>query len=129
MDLFFIIYNMEGGGLMNFSWLKMIGRVLLNETVMEPLIAVLIGMGVNAYAKNRRYKIAMDITADVVDYIEENYKKWGIKGSEKMDKFLEIFGKEYEKQMGKKPKKLDFETARIRAEARVQRARREGKPK
>ena len=27
----------------------------------------------------------MDITTDIVDYIEENYEEWGIKGSEKMD--------------------------------------------
>jgi len=114
---------------MNFGWLKFIGKVITNEAVMEPLIALLLGIGVNAYAKNRRYQIAMDITADVVDYIEEHYKEWGIKGSEKMDKFLEVFQQEYKKHFGKKPKEEELETARIRAEALVQRARRSIPPK
>lgn len=112
---------------MDFAWIKFIFNILTNEAVMEPLIAVILGYGVNAYAKNRRYRVIMDITADIVDYIEENYKDWGIKGSEKMDKFLEIFAKEYRKQMGKKPKDVEVETARLRAEAIVQRARRAGK--
>ena len=109
---------------MDFTWLKFVVNILTNEAVMEPLIAVILGYGVNAYSKNRRYRVIMDITADVVDYIEENYKEWGIKGNEKMDKFLETFVKEYRKQMGKKPKDIEVETARLRAEAIVQRARR-----
>lgn len=109
---------------MDWAWLRFIVNVLTNEAVMEPLIAVILGYGVNVYAKNRRFKIIMDVTADLVDYIEENYKEWGIKGSEKMDKFLDLFVKEYKKQMGRKPKDIDMETARIRAEAIVQRARR-----
>ncbi|MGI6423959.1 MAG: hypothetical protein ACOX2A_01620 [Tepidanaerobacteraceae bacterium] len=109
---------------MNWAWLNFIVKVITNEAVLEPLIAVLLGYGVNVYAKNRRFRIIMDITADLVDYIEENYKEWGIKGSEKMDKFLDLFVKEYKKQMGRKPKDIDMETARIRAEAIVQRARR-----
>ena len=58
----------------------------------------------------------MDITADIVDYIEENYKEWGIQGSQKMDKFLELFVK-VPKTNGSKPKDIHMETARIRAEA------------
>jgi len=111
---------------MNWAWLKFIVNVLTNEAVMEPLIAVILGYGVTAYTKNRRFRIIMDLTADLVDYIEENYKGWGIKGSQKMDKFLELFIKEYKKQMGRKPKDVELETARIRAEALVQRARRTG---
>ncbi|MDI3480641.1 MAG: hypothetical protein PWQ97_296 [Tepidanaerobacteraceae bacterium] len=106
------------------AWLKFIVQVLTNEAVMEPIIAVVLGYGVNAYTKNRRYRIIMDLTADIVDYIEEHYKEWGIKGSAKMDKFMEIFVKEYKKQMGRKPKQIELESARIRAEALVQRARR-----
>ncbi|MDD4569306.1 MAG: hypothetical protein PHE70_04165 [Tepidanaerobacteraceae bacterium] len=109
---------------MNWAWLRFMVNVITNEAVLEPLIAVILGYGVNVYAKNRRFKIIMDVTADIVDYIEENYKDWGIKGSEKMDKFLDLFIKEYKKQMGRKPKDVDLETARIRAEAIVQRARR-----
>jgi len=111
---------------MDWGWLKFVVNVLTNEAVMEPLIAVLLGYGVSAYSKNRRFRIIMDITADIVDYIEEHYKEWGIKGSQKMDKFLELFIKEYKKQMGRKPKDEEIETARIRAEALVQRARRAG---
>jgi len=109
---------------MNWAWLKFIVSVLTNEAVMEPIIAVVLGYGVNAYAKNRRYRVLMDLTADVVDYIEEHYKEWGIKGSAKMTKFMDIFVQEYKKQMGRKPKEIEMETARIRAEALVQRARR-----
>lgn len=109
---------------MNWAWLKFVVNVITNEAVMEPLIAVILGYGVTAYTKNRRFRIIMDLTADIVDYVEENYKEWGIKGSQKMDKFLELFVKEYKKQMGKKPKDVELETARIRAEALVQRARR-----
>jgi hypothetical protein len=71
----------------------------------------------------------MDLTADIVDYIEEHYKEWGIKGSAKMDKFLEIFTEEFKKQLGRKPKEVELSTARIRAEALVQRARRATKNK
>ncbi len=111
---------------MNFGWLKFIFNVITNEAVMEPLIAVILGYGINSYSKNRKYKITMDITADIVDYIEEHYKEWGIKGSEKMDKFLQLFSQEYKKQLGRKPKEVELETARMRAEAIVQRARRSG---
>jgi hypothetical protein len=114
---------------MSWAWLKFIVNVLTNEAVMEPLIAVILGYGVNAYAKNRRYRIIMDLTADIVDYIEEHYKEWGIKGSAKMDKFLEIFTEEFKKQLGRKPKEVELNTARIRAEALVQRARRATKNK
>jgi len=109
---------------MNLSWLKIVVDIVTNEAVMEPLIAVILGYGVNAYAKNRRYRLIMDLSADIVDYIEEHYKEWGIKGNEKMDKFMEIFVKEYHKQMKKNPRDVDLETARIRAEALVHRARR-----
>ena len=112
---------------MNFEWLKFIAKVITNEAVMEPLIAVLLGYGININSKNRRYKIIMDISADIVDYIEEHYKEWGIKGSAKMDKFLEIFSKEYKKQIGRAPGEVELESARIRAEALVQRARRSNK--
>lgn len=117
----------EGGDFLNWGWLNFIKDVFTNELVMEPLIAVILGYGVNMYSKNRKYKIIMDITADVVDYIEEHYKEWGIKGSEKMDKFLEIFAREFKKQLGREPKADDIETAKLRAEALVCRARRDSK--
>ena len=109
---------------MDWALLRFITNVLTNEAVMEPLIALILGFGVNAYAKNRRFRVIMDITADIVDYIEENYEEWGIKGNKKMERFMDLFVKEYRKQMGRKPKDVELETARIRAEALVQRARR-----
>ena len=36
---------------MNFEWLKFIAKVITNEAVMEPLIAVLLGYGINIYSK------------------------------------------------------------------------------
>ena len=36
---------------MNLAWLKFIFNVLTNEAVMEPLIAVILGYGINIYAK------------------------------------------------------------------------------
>jgi hypothetical protein len=119
-----IIDKREGDFFMNFGWLRFVFNVLTNESVLEPIIAILIGYGINAYAKNRKYKITMDITSDIVDYIEEHYKEWDIKGSEKMDKFLDLFSKEFKKQIGKIPKEAELDTARMRAEAIVQRARR-----
>ncbi|ADL08897.1 hypothetical protein [Thermosediminibacter oceani] len=110
---------------MNWAWLRFIGNILTNEAVMEPLIAAVIGYGISVYNKNRRYRIIMDLTADIVDYIEEHYKEWGLKGSAKMDKFIEIFNNEFKKHLGRKPKKEELETAMIRAEALVQRARRD----
>ena len=109
---------------MNLAWIKFIFNVLTDDVVIEPLIAIILGYGVRHYAKNRRYRIIMDISADIVDYIEENYEDWGINGSEKMDKFLDIFAKEFKKQLGKHPKDIELESARLRAEALVQRARR-----
>lgn len=102
---------------MNFAWLKTVFSVLTNEAVMEPIIAAILGYGVNIYAKNRRYKIILDITADVIDYIDQNYKDWGLDENEKMDKFMEIFKKEYKKHFGRMPKTDDIESAMIRANA------------
>lgn len=108
---------------MNTSWLKVIGEVLTSEAVMEPIIAALLGYGINVYNKNRKFRMIMEITADVVDYIEEHYKEWGIKGNQKMEKFLEIFAREFKKHFGRRPSREELETAKIRAEALVFRAR------
>ena len=106
------------------KWLKMLWSVITDDAVLEPLIIILMGYALQVYQKNRRYQIILDTTVDVVDYIEEHYKEWGIKGNKKMAKFLELFVKEYKKATGRAPSKAELETARLRAEAHVQRARR-----
>lgn len=103
--------------------IKSVANIVTNDIVMEPLIAIILGYGVNLYAKNRRYQIIMDITADVIDYIEKNYKDWGIPENKKMEKFMDIFKKEYKKHMGKLPKDDEIETAMIRADALIYRSR------
>lgn len=103
--------------------LKSIVNIATTDIVLEPLIAIILGYGVNLYSKNRKYQIIMDITTDVLDYIEKNYKKWGIPENKKMEKFMEIFKKEYKKHIGKLPKNEEIETAMIRAEALAYRSR------
>ncbi|HHU68817.1 MAG TPA: hypothetical protein GXZ31_00765 [Thermoanaerobacterales bacterium] len=105
------------------DWIKMITGVITSEIFLEPIIMVLVGYGIRMYGKNRKYRIIVDITIDLVDYIEANYKKWGIKGSQKMDRFLRMFKEEFKKQIGREPTPNELETARIRAEAQVYRNR------
>ncbi|MGE5587484.1 MAG: hypothetical protein ACM3ZO_04655 [Clostridia bacterium] len=106
------------------KWLRVLWNVITSDAVMEPLIIILVGYGLQVYQKNRRYQIILDTTVDVVDYIEEHYKEWGIKGHKKMEKFVELFVKEFKKATGRPPRKEEIETAVLRAEAHVQRARR-----
>lgn len=103
--------------------LRSIANIVTNDIIMEPLIAIILGYGVNLYAKNRRYQIIMDITVDVIDFIQKNYKKWGLPENEKMEKFIDIFKKEYKKHMGRLPKQHEIETAVIRADALMYRYR------
>ncbi len=105
-------------------WLRVLWNVLTSDAVMEPLIIILVGYALQVYQKNRRYQMAADATVDIVDYIEEHYKEWGIKGSQKMEKFVELFVKEFKKATGRPPRQAELETAKLRAEAHVQRARR-----
>lgn len=109
------------------NWLRLLMGVVTSEVVLEPLIIGLISYGVRMYGKSHKYQVIMDTAVDVVDYIEEHYKEWGIRGSEKMEKFLELFTEEYKKRMGKKPNKVDLEMAKVKAEAQVQRIRRSSK--
>ena len=64
------------------DWIKMITGVITSEIFLEPIIMVLVGYGIRI-RQNRKYRIIVDITIDLVDYIEANYKKWGIKGSQR----------------------------------------------
>lgn len=105
-------------------WLRVLWNVIASESVMEPLIVILLGYALQVYQRNRKYQIIVDTTVDVVDYIEEHYKEWGIQGSEKMEKFIQLFTEEYKKATGRLPKEGELQTARLRAEAHVQRTRR-----
>jgi len=111
------------------NWLRILLNVVTSEVFLEPLIIALISYGVRMYGKSHRYRVIMDTAVDIVDYIEEHYKEWGIRGSKKMEKFIELFTEEYKKRIGRKPSKIDLEMARIRAEAQVQRIRRENSKK
>jgi hypothetical protein len=111
------------------NWLRVVLRVVTSEVFMEPLIIALISYGVRIYGKSHKYRVLMDTAVDIVDYIEEHYKEWGIRGSKKMEKFMELFTEEYKKRIGRKPSKTDLEMARVRAEAQVQRIRRQNSKK
>lgn len=106
------------------AWLKALFGALTSEAVMEPLILLVVGFGVRQYGKSRRNQVILDLTIDIVDYIEEHYRTWGIRGSQKMDRFLQLFSEEFKKELGRQPNEDELETARLRAEAYVQRARR-----
>lgn len=106
------------------DWLEMIMRVITNPAVIEPIMVAVIGYGVRAFQGSKRYQLILDLTSDVVDYIEEHYKEWNIHGSQKMDRFIQVFTQEFKKQVGRLPTQMELETAKLRAEARVQRARR-----
>lgn len=104
-------------------WLKSFAKIITDDVVLEPLLMVVVGYGVRLYSKSTRHKLVLDTAVDIVDYIEENYRKWGIKGNEKMDKFLELFTEEFKHQTGKVPTEKEIRTARIRAEAQCHRSR------
>ena len=106
------------------KWLRVFWNVISSESVMEPLIIILVGYALQVYKRNRKYQVIADTTVDIVDYIEEHYKEWGIKGDQKMEKFIELFVEEYKKAIGRVPKGEELQTARLRAEAHVQRVRR-----
>ena len=107
------------------AWWQFIKNYLLSEEIFEPLILVALGSGLKAINRQRRSKVLDSLTADIVDYIEENYHNWGIKGQQKMDRFVAILINEFRKEIGHKPSKQELETARLKAEARVQRVRRQ----
>jgi hypothetical protein len=106
-------------------WLRQIVNVLTDEQIMEPLLLIAAVIAGREYHKNRRVQVLADVTLDLVDFIEEHYKEWGIRGPEKMDRFLKLFVSEFRKRMGRAPNAGEIETARVRAEAYVQRIRRD----
>jgi len=107
------------------AWWQVVKNFILSEEVFEPLILIVLGSGLRALNRQRRSKVLDSLTEDIVDYIEENYRRWGIRGQQKMDKFIELLINEFRKEMGYKPSKKELETAKLKAEAKVQRVRRE----
>ncbi|MGI6038331.1 MAG: hypothetical protein ACOYD6_08940 [Limnochordia bacterium] len=105
-------------------WLFNILKTLTSDLIMEPLIVFLVGYGVKQYNSGRRQQVIVELVIDIVDYIEEHYKEWGIRGSKKMDRFLEMFTEEFKRRLGKPPTPEEIQAARIKAEGYVQRARR-----
>ncbi|MBE3577863.1 MAG: hypothetical protein IMX00_09250 [Limnochordales bacterium] len=106
-------------------WLRQVIAVLTDEQIVEPLLLIAAVLAGREYHKNRRLQVLSDITLDLVDFIEEHYKEWGIRGPEKMERFLKLFVSEFRKRMGRAPSAGEIETARLRAEAYVQRIRRD----
>lgn len=106
------------------NWLKSLVEVLTSEEVMRPLILVGISLLWRSMAEAKADKALSNLAVDVVDYIEEHYKEWGIKRDQKMARFIEIFGEEFKKAVGRQPNEAEINTARLKAEAQVQRARR-----
>lgn len=100
-------------------------KFILSEEVFEPLILIALGSGLRAFNRQRRSKVLDELTADIVDYIEENYRDWGIRGQQKMEKFIDLLINEFRKEIGRKPSKQELETAKLKAEAMVQRVRRQ----
>jgi hypothetical protein len=105
--------------------LRTLLRVLTSDVVMEPLVVLSIAYGIRVYQNGRRNEAVEQSVIDLVDYIEEHYKAWGIKGGQKLDRFLELFIEEFKKQMGRMPNDQELRSTIIKAEAYVQRARRE----
>ncbi|MGE5576181.1 MAG: hypothetical protein ACM3TT_03165 [Syntrophothermus sp.] len=106
------------------NWLKSLVEIVTSEEVMRPLILVGISLVWRSMGRAKADRALSDLAVDVVDYIEEHYKQWGIRGDQKMAKFIEIFGEEFKKTIGRPPCEAELNTARIKAEAQVQRARR-----
>ena len=87
------------------AWWQVVKNFILSEEVFEPLILIVLGSGLRALNRQRRSKVLDSLTEDIVDYIEENYRRWGIRGQQKMDKFIELLINEFRKEMGYKPSK------------------------
>ncbi|MBE3575626.1 MAG: hypothetical protein IMW99_09295 [Firmicutes bacterium] len=106
------------------NWLRVFWDVITSEEVMRPLIILVAGIISHQVQKYHKHQIASEIIVDVVDYVEEHYQQWGIRGSAKLERFMELFEAEFTKAMGRRPTAAERETAKIKAEAAVCRARR-----
>ena len=84
------------------------------------------GYAVRQLNRSHRQQVISDLVIDIVDYIEEHYEEWGIRGSKKMERFLKLFGRGISGGgLGANPTQEEIQAARIKAEGYVQRARRQ----
>lgn len=109
------------------EWLQLLWRTVTSEEVLRLALAVALGFMVRVLERSRRDQYLATLVGDVVDFIEEHYQEWGIRGEAKMARFIEIFSEEYRRATGRSPSPEELELARLRAEAQVQRARRAGR--
>ena len=100
-------------------------KIITSDGVMEPLVVVLVGYAVRQLNRSHRQQVISDLVIDIVDYIEEHYEEWGIRGSKKMERFLKPIGEEFRRRLGANPTQEEIPAARIKAEGYVQRARRQ----
>ncbi|RJE47683.1 hypothetical protein A7K50_03275 [Dehalobacter sp. MCB1] len=80
------------------------------------ILALIVGVLIKRYPWIKKYT---NIAIDVFAWIEENYKSWGINGSEKMDYFVKDFIADYTKQYGETPSIDVIEKAKALVESLV----------
>lgn len=107
------------------AWVRQVISFLTDDQVIEPLILLAAVLAGREYHRSRRVQVLADLTIDLVDFIEEHYREWGIRGPQKMERFVKLFISEFRKRTGHPPSRAEIESARLRAEAYVQRIRRE----
>ena len=77
------------------SWLVNAVKIITSDGVMEPLVVVLVGYAVRQLNRSHRQQVISDLVIDIVDYIEEHYEEWGIRGSKKMERFLKLLARNF----------------------------------
>ena len=80
----------------------MIKEILLSEVV----LGFVVGLGATVIYRYVILKLpvkAKKIVLDTFNFIEENYKAWGIFGSEKMAKLVQIFIDKFKAEFGAPP--------------------------
>lgn len=106
------------------EWLRILISVVTSEEVMRAVVMVGVGYFGQLMQRDKTDRLLGEMTIDLVDFIEEHYTEWGIRGPAKLERFLKLFSEEFRRVMGRMPSELELQTAKIKAEAHVQRARR-----
>lgn len=106
------------------EWLRAFLAAVASEEVMRALILVGVGVISHQLNKTNRSRTLTELSIDIVDFIEEHYKDWGIRGDAKMARFIELFAAEFKGAVGRRPTQDELRRAQLCAEAAVQRARR-----
>jgi hypothetical protein len=106
------------------EWLRVLISVATSEEVMRAVVIVGVGYLGQVSQRNNKDRQLAEITIDLVDFIEEHYSEWGIRGPAKLERFLQLFSEEFHRVIGRQPTPRELQTAKLKAEAHVQRARR-----